>query len=112
MEKSIRITEAANFLGVSVKTMQRWDADGRLPACRTPGNHRAYNPSDLERFKNRKDFAQNYGSDLFNVLYEGDSGNFPNDVAYVEAVKSARKMGIDLLLEVHTNPVGGKNDLT
>ena len=32
----------AEMLGVSVKTLQRWDNDGRLIANRTPTNRRFY----------------------------------------------------------------------
>ena len=32
----------SKMLGVSVKTLQRWDKDGRLIASRTPSNRRFY----------------------------------------------------------------------
>ncbi len=34
--------EFAELLGVSVKTLQRWDRDGTLTANRTPTNRRYY----------------------------------------------------------------------
>ncbi|XP_078355364.1 uncharacterized protein Mb2910c-like [Oculina patagonica] len=39
--------EFAKRLGVSVKTLQRWDDSGKLPAKRTPANHRYYTEDDL-----------------------------------------------------------------
>ena len=40
--KVYRIHEMAEKLGVSVKTLQRWDNAGKLPARRTPSNQRYY----------------------------------------------------------------------
>lgn len=38
----IKLNDMANRLGVSVKTLQRWDKDGILVAKRTPTNRRYY----------------------------------------------------------------------
>ncbi len=39
--------EFAERLGVSVKTLQRWDNSGKLKAKRTMSNHRYYTEEDL-----------------------------------------------------------------
>lgn len=39
--------EFAKIVGVSVKTLQRWDNQGKLPARRTPSNYRYYTDDDL-----------------------------------------------------------------
>lgn len=39
--------ELATKLGVSVRTLQRWDKSGKLPAKRTPTNYRYYTDDDL-----------------------------------------------------------------
>jgi len=41
------ITEFARRLGVTVKTLQRWDREGRLVALRTPTNRRVYTEEHL-----------------------------------------------------------------
>jgi len=41
------ITEFAQRIGVSVKTLQRWDRDGRLRPSRTPTNRRVYTDEHL-----------------------------------------------------------------
>jgi len=41
------ITEFARRLGVSVKTLQRWDREGRLTPSRTPTNRRVYTDEHL-----------------------------------------------------------------
>ncbi|MDI9475515.1 MAG: MerR family DNA-binding transcriptional regulator [Natronincolaceae bacterium] len=42
MEKMISISKASKILGVDIRTLQRWDNDGKLTAYRTLGGHRRY----------------------------------------------------------------------
>ena len=46
----ISISEAAEFLGVCVRTLQRWDNKGYLVAFRTEGNHRRYDRDALAEY--------------------------------------------------------------
>jgi len=48
----LTIQEAAKFLGVSPKTLRRWDKEGIFSPQRTAGNQRRYLLSDIEKFKN------------------------------------------------------------
>lgn len=41
----------AEKIGKSVKTLQRWDNQGILPASRTPKNHRYYTEEDLLKYR-------------------------------------------------------------
>ena len=43
----MRPHEFAEEIGVSVETLRRWDRTGKLPAKRTPSNHRYYTEDDL-----------------------------------------------------------------
>lgn len=43
--------EFAGLLGVSTKTLQRWDKDGRLKASRTPTNRCYYTREDYLQYK-------------------------------------------------------------
>ncbi len=43
----MRPGELAKRIGVSVKTLHRWDETGKLPAKRTPSGHRYYTEADL-----------------------------------------------------------------
>lgn len=43
----MRPHEFAERLGITVKTLHRWDAAGKLKAKRTPSNHRYYTEDDL-----------------------------------------------------------------
>ncbi len=50
-KKLMPIGEAADFLEVSVMTLRRWDASGKLPALKKPSGHRYYEREALERFR-------------------------------------------------------------
>jgi predicted site-specific integrase-resolvase len=51
MERMMKTGEAAKLLGVSVKTLQRWEREGRLiPLARTCSNRRLYNEAQLYEF--------------------------------------------------------------
>lgn len=43
----LSVSQAAELIGVSVSTLQRWDRSGVLPALRTPTNQRRYRRSDV-----------------------------------------------------------------
>lgn len=43
----MRPHEFAKRLGVSVKTLHRWDESGKIKAKRTPSNHRYYTEDDI-----------------------------------------------------------------
>lgn len=45
----LTVKQAAEYLGVTVMTLHRWDAKGKLRAHRHPINHyRLYKPSELK----------------------------------------------------------------
>ena len=51
MENTYNIAQAAKYLGFKVKTLQKWDREGRLiPAYRTKTNRRVYTQSQLDEF--------------------------------------------------------------
>ena len=69
-EKLLTISQAAEYLGVSLNTLRRWDDNGKLVAIRKEGGtHRYYHEKDLEIF----------ASDLFKFASEWiqDAIDFP-----------------------------------
>jgi excisionase family DNA binding protein len=56
------IGEAAKMLGLSIKTLQRWDKSGKLLSVRRPGGHRYYNLKNIENYLANLEVA---GQDLF-----------------------------------------------
>lgn len=51
----IDISEAAQRLGVTIATLRRWDASGKLKPVRTFGNHRRYRLDEIEALVNPVD---------------------------------------------------------
>ena len=48
-EKLLTLAETAQRLGVSAKTLRRWDKTGEFPATRTPSGHRRYLQSEVDK---------------------------------------------------------------
>lgn len=46
--ENLKISDAAKSLGVSTKTLRRWEAKGILNSRRSPSGHRVYSMSDLQ----------------------------------------------------------------
>jgi len=47
MNTLITIREASDLLGVSIKTLRRWEQQGKITSIRTRGGHRRFRPGDL-----------------------------------------------------------------
>nr|NIT03564.1 MerR family DNA-binding transcriptional regulator [Candidatus Saccharibacteria bacterium] len=50
-KKTLSISDAASFLGVSPATLRRWDKQGKLKAFRTKGGQRRYSVDTLEAYR-------------------------------------------------------------
>lgn len=50
MENLLNLTEASQYLNVHKETLRRWDREGKLIPLKTPGGHRRYKITDLEKF--------------------------------------------------------------
>ena len=48
------IGEAANYLGVSVDTLRRWEKKGKVKTFRSPGGHRYFEKEELDNLFGRK----------------------------------------------------------
>ncbi len=46
----LTLGQAAKYLGVAQSTIRKWSDQGRVPAFYTPGGHRRYRRSDLDKF--------------------------------------------------------------
>lgn len=50
----LSIGEAADYLGVSIDTLRRWEKRGRVIPLRSPGGHRYYTADELDKLFNKK----------------------------------------------------------
>ncbi len=80
-EELLTIREAAEFLGVSIDTLRRWDKNGKLVAIKKEGGtHRYYSKNDLEIFssdllKMANDWAV-FGGEISQDFYCSNSAIF------------------------------------
>ena len=68
MSKICDLTKQAKRLGISVKTLHRWDESGKLQARRTLSNHR-YDTEDERAVARGLQTAQLQRKELFIVEY-------------------------------------------
>jgi DNA-binding transcriptional MerR regulator len=65
----MKIGEAAKIIGVSVKTLQRWDEEGVFKALRNPKNQRYYTEDQIKNFA-RPTEPDGYAIDVVNAIQE------------------------------------------
>lgn len=58
----LSIGKAAEYLGVSIDTLRRWEKRGRVAALRSPGGHRYFRKEDLDNL-----FGKKYTRDIEQV---------------------------------------------
>src|SRR5581483_9306449 len=57
-KKLVKIGEAAKILGVSIDTLRRWEAKGKIETVRTPGGTRLYSVGSLDKVVSKKEAKQ------------------------------------------------------
>ena len=50
-DSGLRVGEAAELLGVSIDTLRRWAAAGKVRVRRSPGGQRLVDPTDIRRLQ-------------------------------------------------------------
>lgn len=62
MGKILKISEAAEYLNVSIDTLRKWDKYNKLKPLETAGGHRRYDTDTLDDFigKKKKDLKETY----------------------------------------------------
>jgi len=88
------IAQFAQRIGVSVKTLQRWDWEGRLSASRTPSNRRVYTDEDLYKV-----FPRGRGTDRATVVYmrvssQAQKPDLANQRSILEQFCAARGLAV------------------
>jgi putative resolvase len=89
-------TQFAALAGVAVKTLQRWDREGRLkPAARTPGNRRLYTQEPLNRLLNHAPQRERVVVAYLRVSSQAQKPDLSNQKAALEQFCSARGMAVN-----------------
>ena len=107
MKNTYNISEAAELIGVSVKTLQRWDRDGKLVASRTPSNRRYYTKNQLKKYIEVGDNVMYYvywlmkapeelGEDVFERMEKEGFGKVLDDEFFISEMKTITFEGEEL----------------
>ena len=92
--------EFAELLGVSVKTLQRWDRKGVLHANRTPTDRRYYTYDQYLQFKGIKTDADHRKVVIYaRVSTRNQKDDLSNQVAFLRQYCNARGMIADQCIE-------------
>ena len=90
------IAEFAHLAGVSVKTLQRWDREGkRKPVARTPGNRRLYTREQLNRLLNRTPKVERGVVVYLRVSSQAQKPDLANQKAALERFCIAKGIAVD-----------------
>ena len=90
------ISQFAALAGVAVKTLQRWDREGKLkPAARSPGNRRLYTQEQLNRLLNRTPKRERVVVAYLRVSSQAQKPDLANQKAALEQFCIARGIAVD-----------------
>lgn len=102
VKKFYRTGEFAEMLGVSVKTLQRWDRDGRLKPKRTPTNRRCYTYDQYLEFVgiNSVDEKDNRKTVIYaRVSSRSQKEDLKNQISFLREYCNAKGMIVDQVIE-------------
>ena len=98
--KNYRLNEFAALLGVSEKTLQRWDREGVLKAYRTPTNRRYYTYNQYLQFKGLSSEEDKRDIVIYaRVSSRGQKDDLKNQVNFLKTFCNARGMIVDQCIE-------------
>ena len=95
------ISQASQFLGVSIPTLRRWDKHKELIPERTKGNHRRYTLEQLQRVYGIYDKEQDISDDNNNIrmpylyarvsaLHQQLAGNLDRQIEHLQIACHAK----------------------
>ena len=93
-ETLIRVGQAAEMLGVSVETLRRWEAEGRLSTTRSEGGHRLIGLAAVTRLLTERRQAAASRP----IVAQSARNRFPGIVTRIE------RDGVAAVVEVQAGP--------
>lgn len=88
--------EFGKLIGVSVKTLQRWDVSGKLPAKRTLSGHRFYTEDDLKIAQGLKPTENSRKTVVYcRVSSSGQKPELKNQILAMESFCLGRGLAVD-----------------
>ena len=98
--KNYKPKDFAELIGISVKTLQRWDMDGILKANRTPTDRRYYTYDQYLQFKGIKTEQDTRQTVIYaRVSTKNQKDALQNQVTFLRQFCNARGMIVDQCIE-------------
>lgn len=95
-----KIHEVAKKLGVTVKTLQRWDNSGVFKARRTPTNHRYYTDEDILKYQGLSlDTPKRKTVAYVRVSSHGQTSDLKHQIGFIRNFVNARGEILDAIIE-------------
>ena len=95
-----KIHEVAKKLGVTVKTLQRWDNSGVFKARRTPTNHRYYTDEDILKYQGLSlDKPKRKTVAYVRVSSHGQNSDLKHQTEFIRNFVNARGVILDECIE-------------
>lgn len=92
--------EFAKLIGVSIKTLQRWDVNGKLPAFRTPGDRRYYTHEQYLKYVGKElDSSARKTVIYARVSTRNQKGDLKNQISFLQQFCNARGMIVDACVD-------------
>ena len=96
MKNILKPKEMSELLGVSVKTLQRWDQEGKLTAYRNPSGRRYYTKEQYEDYMGiQKENKVGKTVVYARVSNNGQKDDLENQVEFLKQFANARGMILD-----------------
>lgn len=100
VKKYYKPNEFADLIGVSIKTLQRWDAAGKLPAFRTPTDRRYYTHQQYLDYVGETPISSTRKTIIYaRVSTRSQKNDLKNQIAFLQQFCNARGMIVDVCLE-------------
>ncbi|MEW6730998.1 MAG: IS607 family transposase [Acidobacteriota bacterium] len=96
----VSIREAAKELGVSIDTLRRWEAAGKLEVERTPNGHRRYDLAKLRGLKPRKAKSKSLTLCYARVSSHDQKDDLTRQIALLESYASANGWNYEIVQDL------------
>jgi putative resolvase len=97
--RTYTVTEFARLIGLSVKTLQRWDREGKLKPKRTMTNRRYYTDEDLNAVRLHVDEIERKTVCYIRVSSQAQKPDLKNQRKIVEEFCVAKGLAVDEYIE-------------
>jgi putative resolvase len=96
----VSISEAAKELGVSIDTLRRWEAAGKLEVERTPNGHRRYDLAKLRGLVPRKAKSTRLTLCYARVSSQDQKGDLKRQIALLESYCAANGWNYEIVRDL------------